>query len=123
MLNISTPEPGIYRRWITALWGGIIAFSVVALTGILVLESGIELAADSEKLSKLEQKIERGFNHYNLDELKEARALERQVWIIPGKDRFDIGRGLFLIGTVTCLLLLGTIFLHKLFRWIWLGKP
>ena len=80
-------------------------------------------APEVEDYFLLKQKIDRGFNHYDLDDLREAKELEQQAGMVPTVNRWPVRRTLFSIGMTTCLLLLLMIYLQKLFRWIWFGKP
>ena len=122
------PRPGIYRRWITTLWGGVIAFSIVAMTGFLLpqtepqQETVICFAPDCKKYAHLQQKIDRGFSHYNLEDLQEVRELEQRMGVVPNVRPFPVRNILFSVGTITYVLLLLVIYLQKLFRWVWFGE-
>jgi len=75
-----------------------------------------------EEYSHLKQKIGRGFNHYDLEDLREVRELAQQAGIAPKVIREPVRNSLYSVGIATCLLLLLVIYLQKLFMWIWLGK-
>ncbi len=129
MPNIPVPRPGIYRRWTTTLWGGVIAFSIVAMSGFLLPETEphqetiICFAPDCQEYALLQRKIDRGFNHYDLEDLQEVRGLEQRMGVVSNRSQFPVRKVLFSVGTISCLLLLLLIYLQKLFRWVWFGKP
>jgi hypothetical protein len=128
MPNIPVPRPGIYRRWTTTLWGGVIAFSIVAMCGFLLPETEphqetfICFAPDCQEYALLQHKIDRGFSHYDLEDLQEVRELEQRMGVVPNKSSLPVRNILFSVGTTACILLLLVIYLQKLFRWVLFGK-